>query len=189
MPAQSLQLRSTLCNTMNHSLPSSSVHGDSPGKNAGEGCHFRLRGIFPIWGSNPYLLSFLHWQVGSLPLVPPKVQFLFLFSKFWGCVHGPSSFFWLFQRISFENLCPRGRFGYVSFYPDPTERLTACICLPKLRCFAKLKITKAETQEKHNPTIKSNITRWSLRSSSTAVQGWWREWGGFLPVCRWPSIW
>ena len=155
MSAKSLQLRSTLCNPMNHSLPGSFDHGDSPDKNTGVGCRFLLQGIFPIWGSNSHLLSFLHWQLGSLPLVPPKVQFLFLFSKFWGCVHGPSSFFWIFQRTSFENLCPRGRFGKVSFYfPDPTERLTACVCLPKLRCFAKLKIMKAETQEKHNPTIK-----------------------------------
>ena len=29
------------------------------------------RGIFPTQGLNPYLLHLLHWQVGSLPLVPP----------------------------------------------------------------------------------------------------------------------
>ena len=28
-------------------------------------------GIFPTQGSNPRLLCLLHWQVGSLPLVPP----------------------------------------------------------------------------------------------------------------------
>ena len=41
---------------------------DSPGKNTGVGCHALLQGIFPTQGSNPGLL---HWQVGSLPLVPP----------------------------------------------------------------------------------------------------------------------
>ena len=34
-------------------------------KNTGVGCHFLLRGLFPIQGSNPCLL---HWQVDSLPL-------------------------------------------------------------------------------------------------------------------------
>ena len=32
-----------------------SVHGDSPGKNTGVGCHFLLQGIFPTQGSNPGL--------------------------------------------------------------------------------------------------------------------------------------
>ena len=41
---------------------------DSPGKNTGVGCHALLQGIFPTQGSNPRLLCFLHWQVGSLPL-------------------------------------------------------------------------------------------------------------------------
>ena len=30
----------------------SSVHGDSPGKNTGVGCHALLQGIFPTQGSN-----------------------------------------------------------------------------------------------------------------------------------------
>ena len=34
----------------NCSLPGSSVHGDSPGKNTGLGCHFLLQGIFPTQG-------------------------------------------------------------------------------------------------------------------------------------------
>ena len=35
--------------------PSSSVHGDSPGKNTGVGCHALLQGIFPTQRSNPGL--------------------------------------------------------------------------------------------------------------------------------------
>ena len=35
--------------------PSSSVHGDSPGKNSGVDCHSLLQGIFPIQKSNPWL--------------------------------------------------------------------------------------------------------------------------------------
>ena len=41
---------------------------DSLGKNSGVGCYFLLQGIFLTQGSNPCLLSLLHWQVDSLPL-------------------------------------------------------------------------------------------------------------------------
>ena len=44
---------------------------DFPSKNTGVGCHFHLQGIFPTQGLNPCLLHLMHWQVGSLPLVPP----------------------------------------------------------------------------------------------------------------------
>ena len=37
----------------------------------GMGCHLLLQGIFPTQGSNSQLLCLLHWQVGSLPLMPP----------------------------------------------------------------------------------------------------------------------
>ena len=46
----------TLCDPMDCSLPGSSVHGDSPGKNTGVGCHALLQGIFPTQGSNLGLL-------------------------------------------------------------------------------------------------------------------------------------
>ena len=36
--------------------------------NTGVGCHALLQGILLTQGSNPRLL---HWQMGSLPLVPP----------------------------------------------------------------------------------------------------------------------
>ena len=45
-----------LCNPMDSSLPGSSVHGDSPGKNTGVGCHALLQGIFPTQGWNSGLL-------------------------------------------------------------------------------------------------------------------------------------
>ena len=49
------QLCPTLCDSMDCSLPGSSVHGDSPSKNTGVGCHVLLQGIFPTQGSNPGL--------------------------------------------------------------------------------------------------------------------------------------
>ena len=46
-----------LCDPMNCicSLPGSSVHGNSPGKNTGVGCHAFLQGIFPTQRLNPSL--------------------------------------------------------------------------------------------------------------------------------------
>ena len=41
---------------MDCSPSGSSVHGDSPGKNTGVGCHFLLQGIFLTQGLNPGLL-------------------------------------------------------------------------------------------------------------------------------------
>ena len=45
----------TLCDPMDCNPPGPSVHGDSPGKNTGVGCHALLQGIFPTQGSNPGL--------------------------------------------------------------------------------------------------------------------------------------
>ena len=42
----------TLCNPMDCSPPGSSVHGDSPGKNTGVGCHALFQRIFPTEGSD-----------------------------------------------------------------------------------------------------------------------------------------
>ena len=45
----------TLCDPVDCHLSGPSVHGDSPGKNTGVGCHSVLQGIFPTQGSNPGL--------------------------------------------------------------------------------------------------------------------------------------
>ena len=42
----------TLCDPMDCSPPGSSIHGDSPGKNTGVGCHVLLKGIFPTQEAN-----------------------------------------------------------------------------------------------------------------------------------------
>ena len=49
-------------------------------KITGVGCHFFLLGIFLTQGSNLPLLCLLHWQVDSLPLVPPELTS----STWWG---------------------------------------------------------------------------------------------------------
>ena len=53
---------------MDYSPPGSSVHGDSPGKNTGVGCHDLLQEIFPTQGLNPGLL---HCGENALPSEPP----------------------------------------------------------------------------------------------------------------------
>ena len=63
----------TLCDPMDCSPPASSVHGDSPGKNTGVGCHALLQGIFSTQGSNPGIEPrSLTLQVDSLPSKPPE---------------------------------------------------------------------------------------------------------------------
>ena len=49
------QLCLTLCTPMDCSPPGSFVHGVSPGKNIGMGCHALLQGIFPTQRGNPGL--------------------------------------------------------------------------------------------------------------------------------------
>ena len=58
---------------------------NSPDKNPGVGCHALLQGIFQTLGSNPCLLCFLHWQVGSFTTSntwKPKLGFNF-FKQSW----------------------------------------------------------------------------------------------------------
>ena len=50
------QLYLTLCNPMDCSLPSFTIHGVSPGQHSEVGCHTLLQGIFLTQGSNPGLL-------------------------------------------------------------------------------------------------------------------------------------
>ena len=68
---------------------------DSPGKDAAAGCRALPQGIFPTRRSNSHLLLLLHWQVGSLLLVPPGKP----------CV--PSSFQTAQHILHSELLCPR----------------------------------------------------------------------------------
>ena len=51
-------LCSTLCDLKDCSLPGSSVHADSPGKNTGVAGHAFLQRVFPSKGSNPGLLDY-----------------------------------------------------------------------------------------------------------------------------------
>ena len=54
------QLCPTLCDPMDRSLPSTSVHGGSPDKNTGVGCHALFQGIFLTLGLSLCLLWLLY---------------------------------------------------------------------------------------------------------------------------------
>ena len=75
---------------LNIRIPSSSVHGDSPGKNTRMGCHALLQGIFPTQGSNPGLLH-CRWILHHLSHQgSPKVKHYLLHVEFniiqhWNC--------------------------------------------------------------------------------------------------------
>ena len=48
----------TACDPVGCNSSGSSIHGDSPGKNTGVGCHAFLQGIVPTQGLNPGLLHY-----------------------------------------------------------------------------------------------------------------------------------
>ena len=75
------QLCLTFCDPMDCSPPGSSVHGDSPGKNTGVGCHALLQGIFPTQRLSPDLPNCKHTlyhvsHQGS-PRILERVAYLF----------------------------------------------------------------------------------------------------------------
>ena len=49
------QMCLSVCNSKDHGQPGFSIHGDSPGKTIGMGCHALLQGIFPTQRLNPGL--------------------------------------------------------------------------------------------------------------------------------------
>ena len=71
MCAKSLQSCPTLCDPVGYNPPGSSVHGILQARVLEWVAMLPLQGIFPAQGSNPCLLHLLHWQAGSLELVPP----------------------------------------------------------------------------------------------------------------------
>ena len=70
MCAKLLQLCLTLCNHMEYSPPSSSVHRFSR-QESWNGLPFPIPRIFPTQGLKPCLLCLLHWQADSLLSAPP----------------------------------------------------------------------------------------------------------------------
>ena len=103
----------TLCDPMDCSPPGSSVHGDSPGKNTGVGCHALLQGTFLTQGSPSSPKHLLHcslilcvWLPGK-PLLHQTEMFNTLHGSAVNC-YGTWRFapghFWIFIEESFIGL-------------------------------------------------------------------------------------
>ena len=113
--AKSLPSCPTLCDPMDCSLPGSSVHRDSPGKNTGVSGHALLQGIFLTQGSNPGL-THCRWILYHLTQQrSPRILELvaYPFSR------GSSQ-----PRNQTEASCIAGRFFTSwSYQGSPTQRL------------------------------------------------------------------
>ena len=75
MCAKLLQLCPTLCNPMDPSPSGSSIYGILQARILESVAISFSRGSFLSRELNPYLLYLLHWQAGSLPLVPTGKPF------------------------------------------------------------------------------------------------------------------
>ena len=97
----------TLCDPMDCSSQGSSVHGDSPGRNTGVGCHALLQGIFQTQGSNR---GFLHC---TLILYHLSQQ------------GSPRILEWVAYPFSRGSSQPRGRLGSPALQADslPSEQM------------------------------------------------------------------
>ena len=51
------------------------------------GCHFLFQRIFQTQGSNPHLLSLLHWQMDSLPQASPGKPLWHKSKVIWGWIY------------------------------------------------------------------------------------------------------
>ena len=138
MCAMSLQLCPTPCDPIDYSPPGSSIHGDSPGKNTGVGCHALLQEIFPIQGSNPSLLCLLHLHAGSLPLALPGKHRT---KHYTGKIKPPQGHYGLLVPVCVlsTNLWAQLKFsgresGWVGFSPLTPSTLAMVHCLPSREC-------------------------------------------------------
>ena len=126
----------TLCDSMDYSLPSSSVHGDSPGKNTGLGCYpppedLPNPGVEP---SSPTLQAD-SWPAESRGKPTKHGRNLFSLSSggqeskmkvwagpssLWGVGEAPSCFLWPLQpRLAVSLLWP--------LPPSPASVLPGCV--------------------------------------------------------------
>ena len=69
--AKSLQFCLSPCNSVDRSQSGSSVHRILQARIMEWAAISSSQGIFLTWRLNLCLLCFLHWQIDSLPLVPP----------------------------------------------------------------------------------------------------------------------
>ena len=114
--AKLLQSCLILWDPMDYSPPGFSVHGDSPGKKAGMGCHALLQCILPTEGRNPWLLHY-RWILYRWAIREARVLYSFqslsrvwLFVTPWNAAHQASLSITntrsLLKRMSIESVMP-----------------------------------------------------------------------------------
>ena len=114
--AKLLQSCLILWDPMDYSPPGFSVHGDSPGKKAGMGCHALLQRILPTEGWNPWLLHY-RWILYRWAIREARVLYSFqslsgvwLFVTPWNAAHQASLSIIntrsLLKRMSIESVMP-----------------------------------------------------------------------------------
>ena len=96
--AELLQSCPTLCNSVDHSPPGSSVHGILQARIL-EWVPFPPPGVFPAQGSSRGLLCLLHWQAGSLSQLLYATPLLMPTSAVWRV----SS--WFYQAVKLPEPC------------------------------------------------------------------------------------
>ena len=139
----------TLCDPMDCSLPGSSVHGNSPGKDTRVGCYFLLQWIFLTQGSNSGLLHF-RWTLYQLShqgspnsmllycKMHPRITFIFYTSYFKiflaSKASTPSSA--KIQRFSGSHKAspPHYLFIYNHICFIPSQRSHIKCCFPSIQC-------------------------------------------------------
>ena len=105
----------SLC-PIDYSPPGFSVHGDSPGKKAGMGCHALLQGIVPTEGLNLWLSHYrwicYHWAIREAHVLYSFQSFgcVWLFVTPWTAAHQASVSITntqsLLKRMSVESVMP-----------------------------------------------------------------------------------
>ena len=130
-------------------LPGASVHGDSPGKNSGVGCHALLQGVFPTQGSNPGLprCKWILYGLSYLGSLEAGYICLFMWSLHtislemlisWSSQSNQTSYIVAgFQKNGnwYSHACPPKRlthYGAVSLPSDKTWNSTSWRCLAGL---------------------------------------------------------
>ena len=124
--AKSLQSCPTLCDPMDYSPPSSSVHGISQARML-EGCHFLLQGVFRTQRSNPGLLPS---QADSLPSEPPghykRREMLFSVDLPQRSLYSSSFLSVPFHLLEQPDISLSGRMTHPSISPQLLGHCSAC---------------------------------------------------------------
>ena len=125
---------------MDCSLPGSSVHRESPGKNIRVGCHTLLQGIVLTQGSNsglphcrwilyhlshqrsPRILEWVAYPIQSIAIFFPRLLFLFIYFDWWIITLQYCDFFLPYINMNWPQvyMCPPPSWTPLPPHPHPS---------------------------------------------------------------------